>query len=125
MKWILSWVLLALILLPGLSACVLQADREIVVEYVYLDSQATEVTIRYRVPAPSTGKVYVLWLLNLEEGKRAKAGTVQPSDRVRALKVSADFHVTGVVVSIENSQDVPQMSNTWALKSGRVTGNEP
>lgn len=110
------------LLVLGVGGCGLQADREIVVEYSYPDARRTEVTIRYRVPPPPAGNVYVLWVLNLEEGKRAKSGTVQPSSRVRAIKTSVDFHVTGVIVSIESSPDVAEMSNTWALKSGRVTG---
>ncbi len=123
MKLLPTFVVTLLVLL-GAVGCVLQADREISVEYVYPDSQRTELTIRYRVPPPPSGKVYVLWLLDAEDGKRSRGGVVQPSQRIRTIKTSVDYRVTGVVVSIESSPEASQMSNTWALKSGRLSDSE-
>ncbi len=103
-----------------LVGCFLQVDREIAIALIYPTPQRTELTMRYRVPPPPSGKVYVLWAINGDQGRRVKVGQVPPASSVTAVKTTLDLFVTGVVVSIESDPNVTEMSNTWALRAGRL-----
>ena len=100
-------------------------DREIDIAMIYPTAQRTELTVKYRVPEPPPGKVYVLWAINADQGRQVKVGQVPAASKVTAVKTTLDFYVTGVVVSIESDPNVTQMSNTWALKAGQLTPATP
>lgn len=111
---------LTILLVIAASGCFLTADREINLDIVYPTPQQSEVTVKYRVPPPPAGKVYVLWIVNPDLGRQVKIGEIPPASKLTALKVSIDFFALGAIVSIESSADVTQMSNTWALKAGQI-----
>ncbi|MCL5264131.1 MAG: hypothetical protein M1343_02875 [Chloroflexi bacterium] len=114
-------VLAIFLLLPAVATgCFLTPDREINLDIVYPTQQTSEVIVRYRVPPPPPGKVYVLWILNPDLGKVAKIGEVPPATRLSSIRAAVDFFAVGAIVSIESSPDVTQMSNTWALKAGQL-----
>jgi hypothetical protein len=122
-RWALAPLLLALLL--ALTGCFLEADREINLDLLYPNPNSSEVIVRYRVPPPPPGKLYVLWLLNPDEGKVAKVGQLEPSSSLRAIRATADFPVFGAIVSIESSPDVAQYSDTWALEGGITKPKTP
>jgi len=92
---------------------------------VYPTPQRTELTVKYRVPEPPPGVVYVLWAVNADQGRQVKVGQIPPASKVTAVKATLDLFVTGVVVSMETDPNVTQMSNTWALRAGRLTATTP
>lgn len=112
--------LLLLVFPFTLAGCFLQLDREIDIAMVYPSQQRTELTVRYRVPPPPAGNVYVLWAVNGDQGRQVKIGQIPPASKLTAVKTTLDFFVTGVVVSIESDANATQMSNTWALRAGRL-----
>jgi hypothetical protein len=118
-------LVLAALLTIGVSGCFLTADREINLDIVYPSARQSEVTVKYRVPPPPDGKVYVLWIMNPDAGNLAKIGRLPPSSRLSAVKVSVDFFATGAIVSIESSPDVTQMGETWALEGGKTAPSTP
>jgi hypothetical protein len=115
---------LLLILLWLLTSCVAPPDREVNVAYFNPDPSTTQLQITYRAPPPPKGKVYILWVVNLSEGKRMKVGELPPSPSLKLVRATADFYANGVIVSVENSPDADRPSNTWVLASG-VTSLTP
>ncbi len=109
-----------LFLLLGATGCFLTPDREIDLDIVYPTPQQSEVTVKYRVPPPPSGKVYVLWIVNPDLGKQVKIGQIRPASKLTAIKTTVDFFALGAIVSIESSVDVTEMSDTWALKAGQL-----
>lgn len=108
-----------------LAGCFLEIDREIDLAMVYPTQQRTDLVVKYRVPPPPPGKVYVLWAVNADQGRQVKVGQIPPASRVTAVKTTLDLFVTGVVISIESDLNVTQMSNTWALRAGRLDAATP
>ncbi len=113
----LAIVLVSVVL--GTSCALIGLDRAISMEVSYPDGQTSDVTIRYTVPPPPPGKVYVLWILDPDTGQSQRIGVVEPgTDRVVQARVG--FEARGAVVSIESSPEPPRMNNVWALKVGQV-----
>ena len=80
-----------------------------------------EVTYQYTLAnPPPKGQVYVLWLVNVDEGRMVKMGTVQHGIN-RVVRLQASFKPTGVIVSPEPSLDVERPGKEWELMDGRVT----
>ena len=116
----------AVLALASLSTgCLAPIDREINVAYFFPDQNRTELQVTYRVPPPPEGKVYVLWVLNPGQNKRAKIGQIPPTQELRAVKATVDFYAVGVIVSIEDSVDATNPSSTWALAAGVVDPRTP
>lgn len=89
-------------------------------ESIYPTPNQTEVTIKYTVPPPPAGKIYVLWIVNPDQHQAIDAGTVPGGSNLTA-RATVNFAATGAVVSIEDQPNPVKMSNTWALKVGTVT----
>lgn len=116
-------LILALVLLAGCSRLGL-VSKSLTLETVYPHPNQSDVTVRYSLPRPPKGKVYVLWIVNPFQGKAANVGTlVAGSDRTARAKV--DFEALGAVVSIEDSSSPRAMSADWAVKAGQVTPVSP
>lgn len=124
-KFLLDIILPALTLLWLVCGCLAPPNREINVAYFYPSQNQTELQITYRVPPPPDGKVYVLWVLNPGQGTVVKIGQLPPSPELKLVKTSVDFYAVGVIVSIEDSPDVPGPSNTWALTAGVIDPKTP
>ncbi len=111
-----------LVVLTGCNR--LELEKSIAMESVFPSTNQTDVTILYTVPQPPPGKVYVLWILNPQEGHMTSAGVV-PGGRNQTARASVNFYATGAVISIEDQPNPTTMSTTWALKVGKVTLETP
>ncbi len=79
-----------------------------------------EVTYVYTLTKePPQGQVYVFWLVNVDEGRVVKMGTVRPGVN-RMVKVQVDFDPTGAIVSPEPDANVERPGTEWELLDGRV-----
>lgn len=119
------WWPFVVALLCMLAGCnTLELEKSISMESVYPSSGQTQVTIRYTVPPPPEGKIYVLWILNPAQHDIVNAGQVTGGRDVTA-RATVSFDATGAVVSIEDQANPSKMSDTWALKVGSVTPETP
>jgi hypothetical protein len=79
------------------------------------------VTYQYTLmKPPPAGQVYVFWLVNVDEGKTVRMGTVEPG-RNRVIRVEVDFSPTGAIVSPERDPNVDHPGTDWELMDGQVT----
>lgn len=79
------------------------------------------VTYQYTLaPPPPKGQVYVFWLVNVDDGKMVRMGTIQPGVN-RVVRVQVDFMPTGAIVSPESDPNATQPGTKWELMDGRVT----
>jgi hypothetical protein len=102
----------------------LALEQSITMESVYPGPNQTDVTIKYTVPPPPPGKVYVLWILNPDQHQALNAGTVPAGSNLTA-RASVSFMATGAIVSIEDQPNPVKMSSTWALKVGTISVTTP
>lgn len=118
-------VLVAVLWVAVAAGChPLALEQSISMEAVYPSPDQSQVTIRYTVPPPPAGKVYVLWIVNPAEHAAVNVGEV-PGGRDRVAHATVSFEATGAVISIESRPDPPRMSDTWALKVGSVLPATP
>lgn len=118
-------VLVSVVLALLVSGCnTLELEKSISMEAVYPSTHQAEVTIRYTVPPPPPGKIYVLWILNPAQHEAVNVGQV-PGGRDLTAHASVNFEATGAVVSIEDQPNPARMSNTWALRTGSVLPETP
>lgn len=83
-----------------------------------------EVTYQYTLAKPPPdGQVYVFWLVNPDENKTVRIGTVQPGVN-RIVRLQTDFLPTGAIVSPEPSDTVERPGQVWELMDGKVTKEE-
>lgn len=116
-------LILALVLLAGCSRLGL-VPKSLSLETVYPSPNQSDVTVRYSLPRPPKGKVYVLWIVNPVQGKSANVGTLA-AGRDHTARARVDFEAVGAVVSIENNPSARTMSADWAIKAGQVTPVTP
>lgn len=102
----------------------LELEKSISMESTYPSARQSDVTIRYTVPPPPPGQIYVLWILNPAQHETVDAGQI-PGGRNLTAHATVNFEATGAVVSIEDQPNPAQMSHTWALKVGSVTPETP
>ena len=115
---------LLLVLVLGAAGVVSCSPRKGGVLNVIPQGGSYEVTYQYTLTKrPPSGHVYVFWLVNPDENKMVRIGTVQPGVN-RAVRVKVDFLPTGAIVSPEPSENVERPGTEWELMDGRVTEEE-
>lgn len=118
MSRILRTALALMLLLAILAAC--SPRKGGVLNVIPQGSGRYEVTYVYTLTRqPPAGHVYVFWLVNVDEGRVVKMGTVSPGVN-RMVKVQVDFSPTGAIVSPEPNANVERPGTEWELLDGRV-----
>jgi hypothetical protein len=112
--------LLALLVALGVVVSAGCAPRKGGVLNVIPQGATYDVTYQYTLTTPPpSGQVYVFWLVNPDENKLVRIGTVQPGVN-RVVKVQVDFLPTGAIVSPEPSDTVERPGQDWELMDGKV-----
>ncbi len=81
----------------------------------------SDVVVRYSVPPPPPGKVYILWVYSRGQAQISKLGVINPGVE-RVVKGSAPFPIQGVNITLEDGPEVTKMGERGIV--GQVISDE-